>query len=98
MTAEESISLMALHGLAQFGSNSEEVAKYKWIGGSIGGEELGEDGGRRVDPQSFSNMYYKILNGKLYMPFMDQFGIKDSMLFLGDAEGDQKANGLAEML
>ena len=34
MKPEETIALMAIHGLAQFGANTEELDKYKWIGGS----------------------------------------------------------------
>lgn len=52
LTASETIALMATHGLADKNINNEEVAKYKWIGGNKKG--------------SFSNMYYKILNGKTY--------------------------------
>ena len=33
MTARETISLMAIHGLAEFNKNYEESTFYKWIGG-----------------------------------------------------------------
>ena len=56
-TARESISLFAVHGLAEFGRNEEEGGvKYKWIGGTVTNSKNA----------TFSNMYHKILNGKSY--------------------------------
>ena len=52
LTARETISLMATHGLNQRTINFDEVTKYKWAGGS--------------DFGSISRMYYKMLNGKTY--------------------------------
>ena len=53
LTARETISLMSLHGLAFRTKNWELNTKYKWFGGS-------------APNGSFSNMYFKILNGKTY--------------------------------
>jgi len=87
-TAAESISLMALHGIALFGSNAEEAMKYKWIGGSQkpfrSVAKDNQDGG------SFSNIYFKILNGKVY----DAMSKGDNKLFVGDINGDP-INGTA---
>ena len=80
LTARETIALMATHGLADKNINNEEVAKYKWIGGNKKG--------------SFSNMYYKILNGKTYWKGatgMFKGGIekfKYPEYFVGDKNGD----------
>ena len=66
MTAAETISLMALHGLSTHTKNFEEAFKYKWFGGfrtdntSIPGKTTNLRSG------TFSNVYYKFLNGKMY--------------------------------
>jgi len=76
-TARETISLMALHGLSG-GRNGEQFSKYKWIGGTFG---VG----------SFSNMYYKYLNGKTFWRGgNDLFGADYEKLgyFIGDKEGN----------
>ena len=73
---------MALHGLAQFGANTEETMKYKWIGGSIRTKEGMDD---RSGLGSFSNMYYKILSGKVYKAQMSKF---ETGLFVGDINGN----------
>jgi len=73
-TARETISLMALHGLSG-GRNAEQFTKYKWIGGKEG---------------TFSNMYYKFLNGKTFWRGgNDHFGegYGEMGYFLGDKEG-----------
>jgi hypothetical protein len=83
LTAKESISLMAIHGLAQFGKNGDEGTFYKWIGG-----HYNEFYGRTGSPKStFSNMYFKALRGKSYgigggVPF------EWDGLFVGDAKGE----------
>jgi len=74
-TARETISLMALHGLSG-GRNSEQFTKYKWIGGKFG---------------SFSNMYYKYLNGKTFWRGNDDIfgaGYGELGYFIGDKEGN----------
>ena len=77
-TARETISLMALHGLSG-GRNAEQLTKYKWIGGAGA-----TPGG------SFSNIYYKFLNGKTFWrgtnDNFDQFGYSE--YFVGDKEGN----------
>ena len=50
LTARETISLMALHGLSG-DRNDEMFTKYNWIGGTR---------------YTFSNMYFKFLNGKTF--------------------------------
>ena len=64
---------MALHGLSG-GRNEEQMSKYKWIGGNFG---------------SFSNIYYKYLNGKTYWRGdKDIFNGKSYPdYFIGDKEG-----------
>ena len=84
MTARETISLMALHGLAAFTKNFEEFTKYKWFGG------LRKEG--LQDSGTFSNMYYKILYGKTY--YRGNFESFDSPYFIGDRNGDP-VNGTA---
>merc|ERR1719250_51845 len=74
-TARETISLMALHGLSG-GRNSEQFTKYKWIGGKFG---------------SFSNVYYKYLNGKTFWRGNDDIfggGYGELGYFIGDKEGN----------
>ena len=73
LTARETISLMATHGLNQFTFNFDEVTKYKWAGGSKHG--------------SISRMYYKMLNGKTYEP-EHCFGCSYKGFHLGDVNGD----------
>ena len=76
MTARETISLMAIHGLAEFNKNFEESTFYKWIGGL---KREGQEG-------TFSNLYYKYLNGKTYWRgHSERFG---KHLFLGDEKGN----------
>ena len=82
MTARESISLMALHGLATHTKNFEETTKYKWIGG-IRTDNTSQPGVHwNLRKGTFSNMYYKILNGKMYKMEM---GLG---FFVGDINGD----------
>ena len=87
MTAKETISLMATHGLTEFTKNFEESTKYKWIGGL----------GKKKNPIShhdinmmkgtMSNMYYKFLNGKTYWRGNAET-FKSDGYFVGDANGD----------
>ena len=87
MTARETISLMATHGLTEFTKNFEESTKYKWIGGL----------GKKKDPIShhdinmmkgtMSNMYFKFLNGKTYWRGNAET-FKSDGYFVGDANGD----------
>ena len=80
MTARETISLMALHGLSTWTKNFEESTKYKWIGGF---QKSGPHRG------SFSNMYYKILNGKTYWRGVDEtYKGQYPEYFVGDKNGD----------
>ena len=74
MTARESISLMALHGLAD-SRNDEQFTKYNWIGGTR---------------YTFSNMYFKFLNGKTFWRGdADNFGGKNyPKYFIGDKNGN----------
>ena len=58
-TAQETISLMSLHGLARHVPNFEQFTKYKWIGGVI---QKGPDAKKGI----LHRLYYKILNGKRY--------------------------------
>lgn len=56
-TAQETISLMSLHGLARSTPNFEQFIKYKWIGGNLPSyPKVG----------ILHRLYYKILNGKKY--------------------------------
>lgn len=73
LTARETISLMATHGLNQFTFNFDEVTKYKWAGGSKFG--------------SISRMYYKMLNGKTYEP-EHCFGCSYKGFHIGDINGE----------
>ena len=63
-TAEESISLMALHGIASRGQNWEEATKYNWIGAKstdpkiIPAGVLGKFGNRIL-----RNIYFQDLTG-----------------------------------
>ena len=67
LDAEETISLMAVHSLANFGANPEHLMKYRWIGGSQKAKNGAPiDVSQRAAPASFSNMYFKILNGQFY--------------------------------
>ena len=65
-TAAETISLMSLHGLNTHTKTFEEAFKYKWLGGirtdntSIPGKIT------NLRKGTFSNVYYKMLNGKVY--------------------------------
>ena len=73
LSARESISLMATHGLNQRTFNFEEVTKYKWSGGSERG--------------TISRMYYKSLNGKSFKP-EHCFGCPYGGYHLGDINGE----------
>ena len=78
--------MMAVHGLANFGANTENVMKYNWIGGSQKVRDGAPDGTNiRASPASFSNMYHKILKGQFFRSRMKQ-GYDDGM-FVGDADG-----------
>ena len=95
MTARETISLMALHGLATHTKNFEEALKYKWFGGirtdntSLPGKHTSLRKG------TFSNMYYKFLNGKKYQAVTERqidgvaAGANEGYaFFVGDKNGD----------
>ena len=67
MTARETISLMALHGLNTHTKIFEEAFKYKWIGGlRIDNTSYPGTPWSNARRGTFSNMYYKILNGRRY--------------------------------
>ena len=91
LSAAESISLMAVHGLASFGSNFEHLMKYRWIGGS---RKTQEGINERSSPASFSNMYYKILNGKFFKHMMKKTSKQtEDGLMVGDANGNPVEGG-----
>ena len=91
LSAAESIAIMAIHGVASFGSNFEHLMKYRWIGGS---RKTKEGNTERMSPSSFSHMYYKILNGKFYENMMgsEKNGGEDGLM-VGDINGDPVQGG-----
>ena len=85
---QETISLMAVHSLANFGSNPEHLMKYRWIGGSQKRRQgSAQDVSQRAAPASFSNMYYKILNGQFFKNTMGM-NANEKGFFIGDALGN----------
>ena len=84
LSPKESMSLMATHGLANFGANTEHLAKYNWIGGSQKARAEGKP--IRSSPGSFSNMYFKILKGQFYRSRMGQE--YDNGVMIGDVDGN----------
>jgi len=74
-TAQETISLMSLHGLARSTPNFEQFIKYKWIGGNLPSyTKVG----------ILHRLYYKILNGKKYR----QSGHRSQKYQNGDKNGN----------
>ena len=84
LEADETISLMAVHSLANFGANPEHLMKYRWIGGS---QKAKPGMPIRAAPASFSNMYYKLLNGQFYKSRMGMSS-NEKGFFIGDAYGE----------
>ena len=82
MTARETISLMATHGLTEFTKNWEESTKYKWIGGLGKKENPVTHHDINTMRGTMSNMYYKFLNGKNNLPKMSakEFGLEKQKL------------------
>ena len=88
MTAAETISLMALHGLNTHTKNYEEAFKYKWFGG-IRTDNTSNPNGKIVNlaKGTFSNMYYKLLNGKVYATDR-MIGVSSYDYYRGDKSGN----------